>query len=85
MATNFEIYGEVATDPRTDRHGNLELFLETKYGLEKFLIPGDEPVAGQLATFSPGDRIALEIEREGRTRRVVDARPSYIRGFPRMG
>lgn len=85
MASTFEIYGEVAAEVGTSAGGNFELFLETRFGLRKFTIPRTGDVGAEVGALSEGDRIALEIEREGRSRVVIGVRPAYIRGFPREG
>jgi hypothetical protein len=42
-------------------------------------------VGAEVGALSEGDRIALDIEREGRSPVVIGVRPAYIRGFPREG
>lgn len=85
MASTFEIYGEVAAEVGTNARSDYGLILETRFGLEELTIPRTGEIAAEVGALSEGDRIALEIERDGRSRVVIGVWPAYIRGFPREG
>jgi|GEM_PF-2794147 hypothetical protein len=84
MAYTFEIRGEVATDIET-AHGSIGLYLETGNDIEQFWFPAASPLGREVAMLSAGDRVALEVERDGHQRTVLGIRVTYARGFPRIG
>jgi hypothetical protein len=84
MAYTFEIHGEVATDVTADAYGGLRLFLECRSGLKQFYIPAAGELGSEARALSPGDRIALEVERDRGGLVILALRPTYIRGFPHI-
>jgi hypothetical protein len=84
MAYTFEIHGEVATDVTTDARGYLRLFLENRSGFQRFTIPPTGEVGAEVRALFPGDRIALEAERDGWRLTIHAVRVTYIRGFPHI-
>jgi len=84
MAYTFEIHGEVATDIQSFR-GSYGLYIENGNGVEQFWFPTASPLGREVATLSAGDRVAVEIERDGYQRTVLGIRVTYARGFPRIG
>lgn len=85
MAHTFEIHGEVATEVTANRWGRLELIVETGSGLTPIYVPRGARVASEIAALSSGDRIAVEIERDGKLWDVLSVRITYARGLPQNG
>ena len=85
MAHTFEIHGEVATEVTVNRWGRLELIVETGSGLTPIYVPRAAGVGAEVAALSSGDRIAVQIEKDGKSWEVLEVRITYARGFPRIG
>jgi len=85
MAHTFEIHGEVATEVTANRWGKLELIVENGSGLTPIYVPRGGSVGAEVAALSPGDRIAVEIEKDGKSWDVLAVHITYARGLPRIG